>query len=1208
MSESAVQPISFMKKRWPRVIAALVLFTVVFLLALPFAVKYSLEKWLISNGAQSAKVSGVKLNLFAGTVSVAGLEVKVDDQVVLADNDVAIDIGLTSLFKKEGHLEKGVLSGLILDVEILEDGSVRIGSITTSPGNSPDDEKTDKKELSWVIRASHVELKNCQVRFSTPNLKENVFVEKALLTRLVTGSSKLPAHLSLQGRINKAPLTLELDKIDLSGGIDISGYIKLGDCRLDDLQGVLQEALTPFSGVLALDGKITASRLNGGDLAGSFNGSIRIAEADIGNAAFTAAGTLLSYTGAIRYEQDKINDILVDVNGLLQGDGINLTVPATELGLREKQLRLEGKTQVVVSNGVSVVTDASLGLREFSMDLPAMEIRHSGLDWQGHVEYDLITDEDSQTVSADGALEFRQPFFSLGSKDAPLRTESGLLAWQGKVELDIGGADALTTILADGILNGKGYQLTMPDLAVKDDSLISDGRTEVRLDSGVTVAHDSRKLELKDVSVTAAGTSTGSSRLSWQGKVDYTMAGNGSAVDLDGILEGKLLDVQIPEIMQFANKDISLTGKTGVTISPKLTVVHAGELLLGPINFSNQALKLSGGSLTWKGKTGYQLDPQTVTLDGRLEAASIESLLSAAEMKIRLEKISTNPDKISLQLGEQIQLTGGAAVQADTLTIARGEVPLLKLGQAAVQGLTGSDQGVEVKEIAFSELQLPASADQPYGVSVPAISLTGLASPDFSSASLAELKISQPTVLDSADKTMLAKVEQISGKGLRVDQQANISLQSAAAVKGKFLKKPGRKNKPQLTLSRLQLQDIRWSVKKGLYCNRVELQDLLASYIREKSADSAGKQPDPKKEAKEKKKGAGPALQINSIAITGNSGFQYVDRATSVLFKTSLALEKVQVKDINSAKPDKPLTFILKGSFDQHAPLEISGSAAPFAEKLAVDSKIHLRNYNLQSLSPYVIDAIGTKFVDGQMNLISELKINGDEMDLQNNLVFNKIKAKTVREELLAKLNNELPVSLDMALSMLRDKQGNVKLSVPVTGKLAHLSVNPTDIIVTALSKAIVETVTPYLAYTVLGPAGALIYAGMKIGEELIDTSLPGIEFARGESELTDEHIKTLKQVGKHIKKDKKQDYSVCSRVSVWELAGDIEHSNVNQQKILNDKAARKKMMDLAEKRAQNVWDYLHRHYWIGKDRLLICSPTVDFSKEVTSGTVNFRK
>jgi hypothetical protein len=127
------------------------------------------------------------------------------------------------------------------------------------------------------------------------------------------------------------------------------------------------------------------------------------------------------------------------------------------------------------------------------------------------------------------------------------------------------------------------------------------------------------------------------------------------------------------------------------------------------------------------------------------------------------------------------------------------------------------------------------------------------------------------------------------------------------------------------------------------------------------------------------------------------------------------------------------------------------------------------------------------------------------------------------------------------------------------------------------------------------------------VGEAIIDMDLPHLEFAEGESELTGGHKEILEGIGKKIKKDKDQDYSICSRALIWELSGNIKRNTQNQQKILKDNAARKELRDIADKRAQNVHNYLLDNFSINDDHLLICAPGINFEPK-GKPTVGFRK
>ncbi|MBW1749289.1 MAG: DUF748 domain-containing protein [Deltaproteobacteria bacterium] len=1067
MPKNQKESIPFSKKRWPKVIAVLVFLVICFLLALPYAVRYGLERWLVNNGAQSAEIQKVRINLFTGTAAIDGLKVKLHDDVTLGEDNLHLDFKLSSLFKEEGRLETGTLSGLILDIELSEDGSLRIGSVSTSLSSAEEtEEPAPKSDAGWIFRANHIELKDCLVRFTMPKLQKKIYVDHAVLSNITTGSSSQPGHLELQGRINDAPLSLELDRIELNPGIVVGGHIKVDDYRLGYLKELLEFVLDPFAGSVSLDGEFQFSLSDEEAIAAKYDGTINAVGTDIGNPYFSTKSPSATYKGTVQYEQDADINIVIDVDGILKGEDVAVGVPAASLDLVEKQLQLDGKTRISITDGVAVITDSDLKSGDFTLNLPGMKVSQSGLDWQGHVEYRLEGGSDRQTINTDGNFAIRKPAYSFDRKDFSLHTDSQQVSWQGKVDIDLGTGDEPITILVDGLIEGDNHQLTIPELLeLKKDSFLADGETRITIGRGLKVSHGGRRFQIDNASVTVAGT-TSSGSLSWKGQSDYLLTDNTSVVSLDGTLKGT-----------------------------KLT-----------------------------------------------------TLLEEQKIRIQQHELNITGHKAQLKIGKQIKFSGKASLKVDKLQVDSGDSPLVLLEKTAVHSLTGTAEGgIKVDTVTLSNLEVPATESQPIGVSVPEITLKNLASADFTGATVDTLHIKDSAVLDSKSKTLLAKVNSITGSTIKIEQPLKVSLASLTTSKGAFLKKDEKKATPEITLGKLKADTIAWSLDDGFFCDKITLNALQGRYTRVKSPP-AKKKKAVHSQKQQKEKTAPSPVKINTIAVTGKSSFQFVDKATSVPFQTTLALKTVQIKNIDSSKEKSPFTYKVKGKFDNYAPLNISGSCAPFAKKFLVNSKIHLRNYSLEKLSPYVIDAIGTKFVKGQMSITSDLKIKGNKLHLKNNLVLQRIEAETVSEELQAKLNNELPVPLDMALTMLRDHKGDIDLDVPVSGTLAHLNVSPTDIIVTALSKALVVSVAPYLAYTVLGPAGALVFVGLEVGEAIINMDLPHLEFAEGESELTGGHKEILEGIGKKIQNDKDQDYSICSRALIWEASGNIKRNTQNQK------------------------------------------------------------
>ena len=162
-----------------------------------------------------------------------------------------------------------------------------------------------------------------------------------------------------------------------------------------------------------------------------------------------------------------------------------------------------------------------------------------------------------------------------------------------------------------------------------------------------------------------------------------------------------------------------------------------------------------------------------------------------------------------------------------------------------------------------------------------------------------------------------------------------------------------------------------------------------------------------------------------------------------------------------------------------------------------------------------------------------------------------------------------------------------------------------TDIIVTALSKGITVAVTPYLAYTFLGPAGALAFVGAKVGQSLLDTDLPSLEFDPGARELTEEHKEILKKVGEQIKDDTDMRYSICAKVTRDELST-VDTDEKGKQAVVQNEETRRELFELGEHRSLLVKDYLLSSFKIDEERLLICNPGFEF-EEGSKPTVAFK-
>ncbi len=1167
-------------KRWFKVCAALTITLALLFFLFPIGASYFLSKWIMDNGADKVAIEKIKYNFFTNSASVSGLAIHKNGKSVLSESTIFIDLDLLAAFKKEIKIQHLKLADIALDIELYENGDLRIGSyIIKKQEKTKNEVKEIKKALPLIVRAIESRLSNSTIHYKQPDLEVELVIQDAKLIKFNTDPNNKNGSLELKGSLNGAPVSLDLPTLSIAPYLEVKGAVKISDLHLDNLADLLQEYLKPFSGIAAVDGEVHFSMESPGDMRVNYDGTINGDKIDIAGDGWATKGSV-SWDGKALYGSAAKTGMIIDVDGLLQGENISFTMPELSLAVHDPAVLIKGSTIVKIHDQVTVDSESVLTLADTGFSLGELKVSNKEAGWQGSVFFGSGTEKTPLQVRVDGTLAVNNGSYAQAIQEMKLSVATKAVNFDGAMDYVQGlGDQQAGTVAVDGDFFTTGLQFNMPDLRLEQQKVAVEGVTMVKTGQEVSVSYDG-DIKLNDT--------------------DFAMA-----------------DIKA------TTADTTWKGKSEVSIGKDLSVNLDGDIGLRKIGFSMADIKAASGGVSWKGKTGYTKKKDTtqlIKLNGALQADTTSVALPGTTMEIRQEQIKSDSN-FSLQIAKQLSFSGHAGATADGFTLIADGKPMLELQQASVIKLADNGSGgLTIENIKLNDIQVPSSSEQPYSVHIPQISASGIASPDLTSGAVQEVHITDPVIRDESKKTVLAEMASMSVQGITADKQATVSAQKAVIKKGVFLEqKEGKAQKPMLTLGNMEADTLNWSQADGFSANTIDFDSVFVHFTREKQAktDTVPTTAEAKPAGGSENADAGkdkftpPPVKIKQIKVSGNSGFQFTDNSMSTGFTTRLGIKSFKVDNIDLSQPEKPFTFHLKGAFDKHAPLEITGSAAPFADKMLVQQKLHLRNYSLYSVSPYVIDAIGTMFESGQMNLTSELKITGNKLDAKNSVVLKDIKAKTVHNELADELNSKLPVSLDTALSLLRDNHGNIELDVPVTGELTQLNVGLTDIIITAVSTSIITAVTPYLAYTVLGPTGALVYLGLKVGQALLDADLPSLQYEPGETVLTDKQKEQLGSIGDSIKKDVEQDYSICAKVSLNELSGAAtttdDSSKEKRQDIMDQPENRKKLFELGSQRAQVVKDYLVAEFAIDEERLLICSPAPDFDKD-GAPTISFKK
>jgi hypothetical protein len=233
------------------------------------------------------------------------------------------------------------------------------------------------------------------------------------------------------------------------------------------------------------------------------------------------------------------------------------------------------------------------------------------------------------------------------------------------------------------------------------------------------------------------------------------------------------------------------------------------------------------------------------------------------------------------------------------------------------------------------------------------------------------------------------------------------------------------------------------------------------------------------------------APNISIRAVTLQDGhINFTDRFNPFNFGGDLIQIGGRVSGLSSLEADRA-DVLLSGSWESRAPLQIEGQINPLAENRYADLTLTIKDIDLSPFSPYSGKFLGYKLEKGLLTLELGYLLKGSHLKGDNRALFEEL---TLGERVDSEHAVSLPVSL--AISLLKDPNGNITLDVPVEGDLNDPKFSLGRTILKVLGNLLVKIVTAPFAFL-----GNMIGGG----EEL-----SFVDFAPGSTEITPEAEKKL--------------------------------------------------------------------------------------------------
>jgi len=181
----------------------------------------------------------------------------------------------------------------------------------------------------------------------------------------------------------------------------------------------------------------------------------------------------------------------------------------------------------------------------------------------------------------------------------------------------------------------------------------------------------------------------------------------------------------------------------------------------------------------------------------------------------------------------------------------------------------------------------------------------------------------------------------------------------------------------------------------------------------------------------------------------------------------------------------------LRGRLNNSAPLEITGRINPLKQDLFVDLRARFSGMDLSPTSPYSGKYVGYSIEKGKLSFDVRYLIEKRKLESENKVFVDQL---TFGEKVDSPTATNLPIKL--AVALLKDRNGEIHLDLPVTGSLDDPQFSVWQVILQILGNVITKAVTsPF----------ALLGAAFGGGEEL-----QYLEFDYGRTTISEQNAKKV--------------------------------------------------------------------------------------------------
>jgi len=220
----------------------------------------------------------------------------------------------------------------------------------------------------------------------------------------------------------------------------------------------------------------------------------------------------------------------------------------------------------------------------------------------------------------------------------------------------------------------------------------------------------------------------------------------------------------------------------------------------------------------------------------------------------------------------------------------------------------------------------------------------------------------------------------------------------------------------------------------------------------------------------------------------------FTDQSVRPNFSVSISGIDISITGATT-KPQAQVRVSFKAKIGARGEISTEALIEPFAQPLRLEAAFSLNNYALQALTPYAGKYTGHAVQDGKLDVNMTYRIADNNLKASHKLIIQNF---GFGEKVDSKDALNLPFGL--AIALLEDQQGRIKISLPVSGDISDPKFKYSSVVFAVAKNFFMKLAT-----------SPFMFMAQMLGLESGTEELGMIRFAPGKADITPEEQKKLK-------------------------------------------------------------------------------------------------